>query len=53
MWWILIGAALLAAAWLATPAMWTYFTWTFVTRGFPPTRRNDASVFQAQQSFHP
>jgi hypothetical protein len=49
MWWIIGGAAaLLTGVWLVTPAMWT-----FLGPGFQPTRRNDASVFQAQQSAHP
>jgi hypothetical protein len=49
MWWIIGGAAAaLAGVWFATPAIWT-----FLRRDFEPTRRNDASVFQAQQSAHP
>ena len=48
MWWISIGILILAGLWLATPTMWTFFR-----PSFRPTRRNDASVFQAQQSSHP
>jgi hypothetical protein len=49
MWWMLGGAAaILAGMWLATPTVWTLFR-----PSFQPARRNDAIVFQAQQSSHP
>src|SRR4051794_30429530 len=49
MWWMIGGAAaLLTGAWLVAPTLRT-----IVGPGFQPTRRNDASVFQAQQSSHP
>jgi hypothetical protein len=46
--WVLSGAAVLTGLWLAAPTVRTFFR-----PGFEPTRRNEAIVFQAQQSSHP
>jgi hypothetical protein len=46
--WILTGGTVLTGVWLSAPTIRTFFI-----PYFPPTRRNDASVFQAQQSCHP
>jgi len=46
--WILAGAAFLVGLWIAAPTMRTFFR-----RDFEPVRRNDAIVFQAQQTSHP
>jgi hypothetical protein len=46
--WILGGAALLVGLWIAGPTIRT-----LLRRDFDPVRRNDASVFQAQQTSHP
>jgi hypothetical protein len=49
MWWILGGAAFFVVGlWIAAPTLRT-----FLRRDFEPVRRNDASVFQAQQASHP
>jgi hypothetical protein len=48
MMWILSSAVFLGGLWIAAPTMRT-----LVHRNFEPVRRDDASVFQAQQSSHP
>ena len=49
MWWMISGVvAVLVGLWLASPALST-----FLRPAFEPSRRNDAIVFQAQQSGHP
>lgn len=48
MWWILGGAAFLVGLWIVGPTLRT-----FLRRDFEPVRRNDAIVFQAQQTSHP
>ena len=45
--WILSGVVLVGL-WVAGPTVGTFFR-----PAFTPTRRSDASVFQAQQSSHP
>lgn len=45
--WI-VGAAFLLGVWVAAPTLRT-----LLRRDFEPVRRNDAIVFQAQQSSHP
>jgi hypothetical protein len=45
--WVL-GAAFLLGLWVAAPTVRT-----LLRRDFEPVRRNDAIVFQAQQSAHP
>jgi hypothetical protein len=49
--WIVDGCAILTAVagvWLLVPTMWT-----FLGPDFGPTPRNDAIVFQAEQTGHP
>jgi hypothetical protein len=46
--WILGACAVAVGVWVAAPTFLTFFR-----HDFEPVRRNDASVFQAQQSSHP
>ena len=45
--WI-FGGVFLLGLWIAAPTLRT-----FLRRDFEPVRRNDAIVFQAQQTSHP